>query len=103
MLGRKAGHGGTLLEQEPSLSEPVGKGWGHKVEAVHQEWPQFNQSVGQGRESGSWAVARSENPCYGLNCVLRKFMFEIVPFTRTWMDLEGVMLSEISQRKTNTI
>lgn len=70
VLGRKAGHGGTLLEQEPSLSEPVGKGWGHKVEAVHQEWPQFNQSVGQGRGSGSWAMARSENPCYGLNCVL---------------------------------
>ena len=27
---------------------------------------------------------------------------EILPFATTWMDLEGVMLSEISQRKTNT-
>ena len=28
---------------------------------------------------------------------------EILPFAATWMDLEGIMLSEISQRKTNTI
>ena len=27
---------------------------------------------------------------------------EILPFVTTWMDLEGVMLSEISHRKTNT-
>ena len=28
---------------------------------------------------------------------------EILPFATTWMELEGIMLSEISQRKTNTI
>ena len=28
---------------------------------------------------------------------------EIMPFAATWMDLEGTMLSEISQRKTNTV
>ena len=28
---------------------------------------------------------------------------EILPFVTTWMDLEGIILSEISQRKTNTI
>ena len=28
---------------------------------------------------------------------------EIVPFAAMWMDLENIMLSEISQRKTNTI
>ena len=28
---------------------------------------------------------------------------EILPFAATWMDLEGIMLSEISQRKTNTV
>ena len=28
---------------------------------------------------------------------------KIMPFAATWMDLEGIMLSEISQRKTNTI
>ena len=27
----------------------------------------------------------------------------IQPFTTTWMDLEGIMLSEISQRKTNAV
>ena len=27
---------------------------------------------------------------------------EILPFITTWMDLEGIMLSEISQGKTNT-
>ena len=26
---------------------------------------------------------------------------EILPFATTWMDLEGIMLSEINQRKTN--
>ena len=28
---------------------------------------------------------------------------EILPFAATWMDLEGIMLIEISQRKTNTV
>ena len=28
---------------------------------------------------------------------------EILPFVTTWMDLEGIMLSEIRQRKTNII
>ena len=28
---------------------------------------------------------------------------EILPFVVTWMDLKGVMLSEIKQRKTNTV
>ena len=27
---------------------------------------------------------------------------EILPFVKTWMNLEGIMLSEMSQRKTNT-
>ena len=28
---------------------------------------------------------------------------EILPFAATWMHLEGIMLSEISQSKTNTV
>ena len=28
---------------------------------------------------------------------------EILPFVEMWMDLENTMLSEISQRKTNTV
>ena len=28
---------------------------------------------------------------------------EILPFTTTWMELEGITLSKISQRKTNII
>ena len=28
---------------------------------------------------------------------------EILPFAIKWMELEGIMLSEISQRKTNTV
>ena len=28
---------------------------------------------------------------------------EILPFAATWTDLEGIMLSEISQRKTNAV
>ena len=28
---------------------------------------------------------------------------EILPFATTWVDLEGILLSEISQRKRNTV
>ena len=28
---------------------------------------------------------------------------EILPFATAWIDLEGIMLNEISQRKTNTV
>ena len=28
---------------------------------------------------------------------------EILPFATTWMELQGIMLSEISQKKANTI
>ena len=28
---------------------------------------------------------------------------EILPFAATWMELEGIMLSEIRQRKTNIV
>ena len=28
---------------------------------------------------------------------------EILPFTTAWMDPEGIMLSEVSQTKTNTV
>ena len=28
---------------------------------------------------------------------------DILPFAMTWMDLEGIMLSEISQREANSI
>ena len=28
---------------------------------------------------------------------------EVLPFVTTWMDLEGIVLSEISQTKTNTV
>ena len=28
---------------------------------------------------------------------------KILPFAATWIDLEGIMLSEISQRKTNIV
>ena len=28
---------------------------------------------------------------------------EILPLAATWIDLEGIMLSEINQRKTNTV
>ena len=28
---------------------------------------------------------------------------DILPFAATWVDVEGIMLSELSQRKTNTV
>ena len=35
--------------------------------------------------------------------LLRHKKDEILPFATTWMDLEGIMLSEISQTKINTV
>ena len=28
---------------------------------------------------------------------------ELMPFATTWMDLEGIMVNNVTQRKTNTI
>ena len=28
---------------------------------------------------------------------------DVLPFAATWIDLKGIMLSEVSQRKTNTV
>ena len=28
---------------------------------------------------------------------------DILPFATTWIDLKGIMLSEVRQRKTNTV
>ena len=28
---------------------------------------------------------------------------KILPFSKTWMELEGIILSKIRQRKTNTV
>ena len=35
--------------------------------------------------------------------IIQPLKKEILPGVTTWMDLEGIMLSEISQRKTNTV
>ena len=34
-------------------------------------------------------------------CIIKKN--EILPFVRTWMELEYILLNKVSQRKTNTI
>ncbi|KAF0870651.1 LORF2 protein, partial [Crocuta crocuta] len=40
---------------------------------------------------------------YTMEYYLAKRKNEILPFAATWMELEGIMLSEISQRKTDII
>ena len=40
---------------------------------------------------------------YAMECYSAIKKNEILPFATTWMELEGIMLSEISQRKTNII
>ena len=40
---------------------------------------------------------------YIYNGILAIKKNEILPFAAMWMDLENTMLSEISQRKTNTV
>ena len=42
-------------------------------------------------------------PIYTMQLLLSHKNNEILPFAATWMNLEGIMLSEMSQRKTNTI
>ena len=39
---------------------------------------------------------------YTMECYPAKNKNEIMPFAATWMDLEIIMLSEVSQTKTNT-
>ena len=40
---------------------------------------------------------------YTMECHSAIKKSEILPFATTWVELEGIMLSEISQRKTNII
>ena len=59
------------------------------------------------------AEARKQSKCRPTDEWIKKMWYngilfaikrnEITPFTVTWMDLEILILSEISQRKTNTI
>ena len=35
--------------------------------------------------------------------IIRRKKNEIMPFNETWMDLEIVIMTEVSQRKTNTV
>ena len=43
---------------------------------------------------------KEEDIIYILSFMRKK---EILPFATIWMNLEDIMLSEISQRKTNTV
>ena len=43
------------------------------------------------------------NICTGNGSLLSHKMNKILPFVTRWVDLEGIMLSEISQRKTNIV
>ena len=57
--------------------------------------------------SPTHCLTRTEEPRPQKNNPLKKEEIprenEILPFAMTWMELECIMLSEISQRKTNTI
>ena len=46
-------------------------------------------------------VNRKYKRIYKLLNIKNKLIY--LPFAATWMDLEAIMLSEISQRKTNTV
>lgn len=43
-----------------------------------------------------------ENLMYILSGILFSHTKKVLPFARTWINLEDTMLSEISQAKTNT-
>ena len=40
---------------------------------------------------------------YTMECYSAIKKNEILPFAATWMDLENIIFSEVSQRKTDTI
>ena len=40
---------------------------------------------------------------YAMECYVAMNKNKILPFVKTWMDLENIILSEIRQRKTNYI
>ena len=44
-----------------------------------------------------------EDVAYVYNGILFSYEKEILPFVKTWMEHKGIRLSEIRQRKTNTI
>ena len=63
------------------------------------EEPGQLQSTGLQRVRHDWVT--NTHTYNGI--LLRHTKKDILPFVATWMDLEGIILSEISQRKTNTV
>ena len=51
----------------------------------------------------SCACVYTHTHTHRLDCYSNIKENEILPFVAAWMDLEGIMLSEISQRKTHTV
>ena len=50
-----------------------------------------------------WIDKEEMNICTGNGILLSHKMNKILPFVTTWVDLEGIMLKEKSQRKTNIV
>ena len=79
--------------------------WGHKesntIERAHTQftiakiWAQPKTPSTDEWTKKMWYMQAMEN-----YSTIKKN--EILPFAITWMDLEGIALSEISQRTTNT-
>ena len=62
------------------------------------QWPRYgsNLSVHQQMNGGRrWGIYTQKTDYSAIK------KNEILPFATTWIDLEGIILSEISQRKTN--
>ena len=89
--------------------DPLEKGMATHSSILTWRTPQTEEAGGL-QSMGSQRVGhdRATTPphthtteCYS---AIKKYeKYEILPFVTTWMELEGFMLSKISQRKKNTI
>ena len=77
---------------------------GHMYPHVYNSTVNNSQSMERAQMSiDGWMDKKDVVYIYTMEYYLAIKKNEILPFATTWMELEGIMLSEISQRKTKII
>ena len=101
LIGKDPDAGRDWIQEEKGTTEDEIAEWHHQLNGHEFEQALEDDSEGQGslESCSSWGcreLAITEGPN---NNNMRKK--EILPLESTWIDLEGIVLSEISQRKIN--